>query len=372
MGFDLTKPRRLMEERGIDCLIATSHDNVYYTSGSDIMTITELKRLAAVFLPLDGEPLFGVHANEEATARRTTWIKDVRVYRGGEWEPLKPIEFIAGVLREKGLSEARIGMELLDLPGLCLDYLRELLPSAEFVDGQPIFDRMRSVKSPEELKLLSEANMATAKAITVAFEMARPGDTEREIARNMMDLTIEYGADKIAFMTLGAGENIREVHHVPSDYRIREGDLVHTDFGAFFRGYRSDISRMAVVGKPGEAVLRAYDLVVQAEWATAEAMRPGATVMDVHNAVKEFYESRGYRYRRPFIGHGLGIGCHEPPFLGPSHGDWVLEPGMFFQVEPSLVLGRAWIHTEDSFIVARGGARNVSEYRDISELQVIR
>lgn len=164
MGFDLAKARGLMEERGIDCLIATSHDNVYYFSGSDIMTTTELKRLAAVFIPLDGDPLFGVQANEEVTARKTTWIKDPRVYGGGEWEPLKPMEFIAEVLREKGLSEDRIEMELLDLPLLCLDCLREPLPSAEFVDGEPIFDRMRAVKSPEELRLLSKAAMATAKA----------------------------------------------------------------------------------------------------------------------------------------------------------------------------------------------------------------
>ena len=372
MGFDLAMARGLMDEGGIDCVVATSHDNVYYSSGSDIETITDLKRLAAVFLPLDGDPLFGVHANEEVTARKTTWVKDVMVYQGGEWEPLKPIKFVADILKEKGLARAKIGLELLDVPGICFDYLRELLPTAEFVDCQPIFDKMRSVKSPEELKLLSDANMATAKAITVAFEMARPGDTERSIARNMMDLTIEYGADKIAFINLGAGENIFETHHIAVDYGIKEGDLLHVDFGGFFKGYMSDISRMAVVGEPDETQLKAYDVAVRAEWATAEAMRAGATVLEVHNAVKEFYESNGYQYNRAFIGHGIGIGCHELPFLGPSHGDWVLEPGMFFQVEPSLTIGHARVHTEDSFVVGKGAAKNVSEYRDISELQIIR
>jgi len=361
-----------MEEAGVDCVVATSHDNVFYSSGADIMTITMLKRLAAVFLPLDGEPVFGVHANEEVTARGSTWIEDLRVYQGGEWEPLKPVRFVADVLGEMGFGGARIGMELLDVPGLCVDHLRKLLPSAEFVDCRPLFDGMRAVKSPEELKLLGEANMATAKAITVAFEMARPGDTEREVARNMIDLALRYGADGVAFMCLGAGENIFENHHVPADYVIGKGDLLHVDFGCLFRGYMSDISRMAVVGEPDETQLRAYEFAVEAERATAEAMREGATVMDVHNAVKSFYESRGFRYRRPFIGHGLGIGCHEPPFLGPSHGDWVLERGMFFQVEPGITLGHARVHTEDSFMVSREGAENVSEYRDTSELQIIR
>jgi len=126
------------------------------------------------------------------------------------------------------------------------------------------------------------------------------------------------------------------------------------------------------VGEPDETQLRAYDVAVRAENATADAMVPGAKVMDVHNAVKGFYESEGLKYGRAFIGHGLGIGCHELPFLGPSHGEWVLEPGMFFQVEPSATMGRARVHTEDSFVVGEDGAKNVSEYRDITDLQIIR
>jgi Xaa-Pro aminopeptidase len=371
-GFDLSKARKVMEGHGLDCIVATSHDNVYYGTGSDIMTISMLKRLAAAFFPLDGDPTFGIHANEEVTARESTWIKDLRVYEGGEWEPLKPIGFVAEVLKEKGLERARVGLELLDFPGLCFDHLRELLPSAQFVDCQPIFDRLRSVKSADELRLLSDANMATAKAITVSFEMARPGDSEREIAKDMMDLTIEYGADQVAFMTLGAGMNIFETHHIPGDYSIGEGDLLHVDFGAYFKGYMSDISRMAVVGEPDGMQQKAYDVAVGAERATAEAMKAGARVMEVHDAVKAFYGGKGHEYDRAFIGHGLGIGCHEYPFLGPSHGDWVLEPGMFFQVEPSLAVGHVRVHTEDSFIVTEDEARNVSAYRDVSELQRIR
>ena len=101
-GFDLGKARRLMEELGLDVVVATSHDNVYYATHSEIMTISMLKRLAAAFLPLEGEPVFGVHANEEVTARETTWIEDLRVYEGGEWEPLKPIGFVAEVLKKMG------------------------------------------------------------------------------------------------------------------------------------------------------------------------------------------------------------------------------------------------------------------------------
>ncbi len=369
-GFSLRKARQRMEHDNLDVMLATSHDNVYYTSHSEIMTISMLKRLAVVFIPLDGDPVFGVHANEEVTARETTWIKDLRVYEGGEWEPLKPIGFVAETLSEMGYSEGRVGVETIDLPGACLDHLRCLLPDAELMDCQPVLDSLRAVKTADELRHLSRANMATAKAITVAFETARPGDTEKMIARNMINLTLMYGADTVAFMTMGAGPNIHETHHIPGEYRVKEGDLIHVDFGCLFDGYLSDISRTAAVVKPDPTQLKAHSFAVEAERAAGDALAPGVKVREVHDAVKEFYENRGHPYSRAFIGHGLG--CHEYPFLGPSHGDWTLEQGMFFQIEPSIVIDHARVHTEDSYKVTATGSENVSEYRDIGELQIIR
>ena len=112
---------------------------------------------------------------------------------------------------------------------------------------------------------------------------------------------------------------------------------------------------------------------MEAEHITAEAMQAGVKVIDVHNAVKQYYKSKGHEYNRAFIGHSIGIGCHELPFLGPSDGEWILASGMFFQVEPGMTIGNARIHTEDSFIVTnQGPAKNVSEYRDITQLQVIK
>ena len=79
-----------MEEKGIDCIIATSHENVLYLSGSGV---GKPLRLAPVFLPLNGDPVFLVHpsgsgAGEDLMVRQQTWIKDVRAYKGGEWAPL--------------------------------------------------------------------------------------------------------------------------------------------------------------------------------------------------------------------------------------------------------------------------------------------
>ena len=371
-GFSIQNARELMQEAGIDVLVATSHDNVYYTSHSDIITITMLKRLAATIIPQDHDPTFLVHPNEHLTAQQTTWIKDLRTYQGGEWEPLKPVEQLVSTLKEQGHHKAHIAVETHDIPGALLDHLRNQLPDASFTDAQPILDKLRSIKSPEEIKHLSRINLATAKAITAAFEMARPGDTEKKIARDMITLTLDYGADTVAFMTMGAGPNIHETHHIPGNYRLKHGDLIHVDYGCLFRGYLSDISRTAAVTKPTKVQQEAYAFTVAAQRATEQALQPGTTVQEVHQTVKTFYESHGHPYTRPFIGHAIGIGCHEPPFLGPSHADWVIQPGMFLQVEPSIATQGTRIHTEDSIAITSRGPRNVSEYRSIEELQIIK
>ena len=361
-----------MNKHDVDVLVATSHDNVYYTSHSDIITITMLKRLAATIIPQDAEPTFLVHPNEHVTAQQTTWIRDLRTYQGGEWEPLKPIEQLAATLRDQGYSKHVIAVETHDIPGALLDHLRALLPEASFKDCQPLLDRLRSIKSPGEIEHLCKINFSTSKAITAAFEMARPGDTEKKIARDMITLALEYGADTVAFMTMGAGPNIHETHHIPGNYKLRPGDLIHVDYGCLFDGYLSDISRTAAVVQPSKTQQEAYKFTVSAQRATEEALQPGVKVSEVHQAVKGFYESHGHPYNRSFVGHAIGIGCHEPPFLGPSHGEWIIQPSMFLQVEPSHVADGTRIHTEDSIRITRNGPRNVSEYRPIEELQIIK
>ena len=112
MNCDLSKLRNSMQIEGLDCIVVTTRQNVLYCTGHNVATIDMAGRLTAVILPLSGDPVFCLETNEAFEAK--TWIKDVRVYKeGGEWEPLKPWEFVARVLEEKKLAKAKIGMEIL-------------------------------------------------------------------------------------------------------------------------------------------------------------------------------------------------------------------------------------------------------------------
>ena len=259
------------------------------------------------------------------------------------------------------------------MAGSSYDYVRKILPDAKFVECGVIFDKMRSVKSSEELEILSEANMATAKAMSNAFEAASPGDTEKQIARHIMELIQDYGASRIAFLNFAAGQNVMEPHHMPGDYRLKRGDLVHVDVGGTWKGYISDISRMAVVGEPSTEQRKAYEVIIKQMWDTAEVMENGATVQTANEAAKQSYESHGFKYPRYFIGHSIGLSGQEVPFLAPFHGDWVLEPGMVLQIESSHVASdKIRVHYEDSFVIQeKESALNVSEYVDSWKLLTI-
>jgi Xaa-Pro dipeptidase len=365
-----------MKENGLDGLIVTSHENIFYVSGSGV---GKQMRVAPIIFPIDGNPVFLVHpsgsgAGEDIMVRQQTWIKDVRAYQGGEWAPLEIWSHISDVLTEKKLKKAKIGLELFDVPASSFEHLKKLQPKATFVDCGPMFQKMRSVKSPEELKILSEANMLTAKAVTIAFEMARPGDTEKKIAQNMIRLMMDYGTSKIRFLSLAAGTNVVKPHNPPGDYKIKKGDMVHVDIGGTWKGYGSDISRMAVVGNPTKKQIEAFNVIIKQMWDTVEAMQNGAPIKEVNQAAKESYESHGGKYPRYFIGHSSGLGVHEHPYIAPFDGEWILEPNMFFQLEPSHVVSdKIRVHYEDGFIIQQSGpAKNISEYRSSRELLIIK
>lgn len=372
MVIDLFKLRECMSENKISCIVASSRENVLYSSG---FSASIPLRPAPVILPLEDEPVILVHpsgsgAGEDVTVRKVSWIKDVRLYDGGEWAPAMVWNAVAKVLEEKGLQNSTVGIEFLDITGLCLDHLRGVIPSTRLVPCEHFFDELRAVKSNEEVEILKRANMATAKVITESFEASNPGDSEMTVARRIMEGILYSGANRLAFLSLAAGPNVVEPHHSPGDYKLRKGDMIHVDVGGIWKGYVSDISRMAVVGEPNEEQERAFEVSVKQIWDTAESMRNGASILEVHNAAKESYESHGIKYPRYFIGHSIGLSGHENPFLASFHGEWILEPNMFFQLEPSHVASdKIRIHYEDSFLIKeRGPAENVSEYTDSYEL----
>lgn len=170
---------RHITEAGLDALVAVSMDNVYYSSGTLILTQRMIPtRLALVVWTPTGEPTMIVCSLEESQVRSESWIKDVRGYM--EFVE-SPIALLAQILTEKGLDHRRVGVETRALATRYYRELATLLPHASLVDGDEVFDRVRMIKSPEEIALLAGGARATGTAIRTAFESVQLASTSLDM-----------------------------------------------------------------------------------------------------------------------------------------------------------------------------------------------
>jgi Xaa-Pro aminopeptidase len=164
-------------------------------------------------------------------------------------------------------------------------------------------------------------------------------------------------------------------HRICTDKIIRNGDLCFIDIGAMWNGYFADIGRTTMVGKPSAMQKRVYTSVYRGLMAGVEQMRPGRTNQDVADAIIAEVREHGFgdNLFSLFIGHGIGMGANEPPYIGetmPGSTVFDLKPGMVFAVEPLVwvpdVPGGGGVRIEDMVLVTEGDPRILSrvEYDD--------
>lgn len=352
-----------------DVLVAASPENAWYLSEAVIDTQRSLlERLAVVIWARGRDPVYVVCTNEEIQARRDSWIADIRGYV--EYQR-SPMELVADVLAEAQAARGTVGIEHHFLTAHYYQQLRELCPKARLVEVGPWLDHVRSVKTPEEIRRLEAAALATDRAIWSAFTEARPGMAEREVGARMTSALILGGADMQAFQVLAAGVNTCATHHRPGDNMIRRGDLMRTDFGGVFpRGYYSDLARTVAVGATTQRQRDVYAALWEEHERLIAMMRPGITCRELYESHRDRWSERGWPMPRPHIGHGLGIGLHEFPVLMPSE-ETPLAPGMVLAVEPNyLDPGREKYHVEDLVLITEAAPRVLSRHGDWSSLLV--
>jgi Xaa-Pro aminopeptidase len=167
----------------------------------------------------------------------------------------------------------------------------------------------------------------------------------------------EHGADKAAFDTIvAAGPHGALPHAQPSDRILESGQLVTLDFGAECQQYPSDITRTVCLGQPDAKQREVYNVVLQAQLAAIQAVRPGVAGKDVDTVAREYIAAAGYgHYFGHGLGHSLGRGVHDGPGLSQT-SSVVLEAGMIMTVEPGIYIPE-WggVRIEDDVLVTETG-----------------
>jgi Xaa-Pro aminopeptidase len=145
-------------------------------------------------------------------------------------------------------------------------------------------------------------------------------------------------------------------HGVASDKIIEKGDFVTLDFGAYYHGYVSDITRTIAVGDPEAKLKEIYDIVLEAQKRGVAGIKPGMSGKEADALTRDYITEKGYgEYFGHSTGHGIGLEVHEGPALSLK-SDLVLEPGMVVTVEPGIYIpGLGGVRIEDDTVITSKG-----------------
>jgi Xaa-Pro aminopeptidase len=372
--FDYARASTLMDELGIDLVLVSSPENTGYLADYNlyindghpfVLDGTELWTGRMVGLPKakDKAPFIAAISFEETLMDHfDVWIRDRRYfgpqmfYQGHSEKRVYSesfVECVVEAIRERGLAESTIAVDMAFMAASYYVQLRQLLPRATFVDAEPLLWKLRVIKSPEEIRRIRKAAQATDTAVDVAYAACHEGMTELEFQRILKQTMVQEGTDyawsSVAFGPKGA------LLVLATEERLRPGEVVRVDACARYQGYISDISRVRVFGEPSDEARRAHEAIYTANRMLAESARPGVRCCDLYHMVMDHLEKAGYESLSPQAGHGLGRDAHEPPMLA-AWNEMVLEPNMVVVFEPTMrVVGVGSINVEDMVVITEDG-----------------
>jgi Xaa-Pro dipeptidase len=347
--------QKLASDLGLDAVVAMSPENFAYASGAFIMTVADIRpRQAFVILPAAGEPVALVCSIERTQMVDESWIKDIRVYTEFSDDPM---DALAEVLREIGISAGAIGIDLDYLPVASHERLKSKLSNLKLSDTSANISAIRTIKSPTEIAYLDKLAKQTHRAVLDAMSASRLGETERDMANRLANGIINNGADGTRFIVFGSGLRSSHTHALANDRVPLKSEIIRLDVAGTYGAWCSDFARTYSTGEPTLLQRDTYEKLWDIQTSTINMVRPGMPAEEPFFFCKETFEKAGLKFTMPHIGHSLGVELHESPMLRPGEKT-KLEVGMVINIEPLITdsAGETY-HLEDLFVVTEQGPR---------------
>jgi Xaa-Pro aminopeptidase len=355
--------RAMMHAEGLAALLLYGsphlHGEVQYLSNFRVA------REALLVFPAMGEPaLFVQFFNHVPTARRMASLSDVR------WAGPNTADTAARDVRERGLAEQRLGL-VGTLPWQHYETLRRELPSADLMDATAQMQRLRLIKSAEELAYLRRGAELTDRAMEALEREARPGITEHTLAAIVEAAYVGLGGQTsihyMATTPMRQPEVYVPAQH-PTDRMIQPGDVLITEISAQYHGYAGQIQRPYAIGAPPTPEYASlFAVAVTAFQRVAGAIRAGATADDVLNAAECIHEA-GYTICDDLV-HGFG-GGYLPPIVRTRQTGASRTPAFRFEANMTIVIqpnvispdDRAGLQVGELVRVTQSGVESLHRY----------
>lgn len=337
------KIQQLLERESLDALLVMSAENRRYlsefTGSSGALIITKESR----FL-----------------------MSDFR-YKAQGAEQAEEFEFI---LQEKGLLESIVsfmnskGLKRIGFEGEHVNYntYSQLSKSFDVVPLTGEVERIRLIKTDEELDLIIKACEIADQSYEYILTYVKAGMTELEVKNELEAHMTSLGASGPSFDTIVAsGHRGALPHGVASDKVIEDGDMVTLDFGAWYKGYASDITRTFAVGSVSPEMEEIYNIVLESQLKSLDEIKAGMTGKEADSIARDVISAKGHgEHFGHSLGHGLGLEVHELPGLSQK-STMTLEPGMVITIEPGIYVdGLGGVRIEDDAVVTEKGLKKLT------------
>lgn len=260
-------------------------------------------------------------------------------------------KYISEKITELGLKT--VGFEDTAVSYSQLMHWAEKLPEVEFVGIQSDIDKMRMIKTQDELDNIQKAVDIGDAAFSHILELIKPGIAEIEIAAELEYFMRKSGAWKPSFETIAvSGLKTSVPHGMPTEKKLELGDPLTMDYGCIINGYCSDMTRTVFVGNPNQEIKDIYDLVLKTHLECMDNAFAGKTGMEIDAISRKMIYGAGFEgcYDHG-LGHSVGIDIHEEPRFN-TKATTVMENGMVMTVEPGIyVAGLGGVRIENMIVI---------------------
>lgn len=237
--------------------------------------------------------------------------------------------------------------------------LEEIIEETPLIPIAGMIENLREIKDDEEIAITEKACAIADQGFDYVLKTIKPGMTEIEVANQLDFYMRSLGASGVSFETIVAsGLRSAMPHGVASEKIIQQGDLITLDFGCYYQGYVSDMTRTFAIGDPGDKLREIYQVVLEAQLKVLAAAKPGLTGIQLDAVARDHIAAAGYGEAFGHsTGHGIGLEIHEGPNVS-FRADKQFVPGNIITDEPGIYLpGIGGVRIEDDLLITADGNR---------------
>jgi Xaa-Pro aminopeptidase len=371
--FDSKLLDKLMDDAGIDVLVATSKHNVQYLLGGyrffffDTMDAIGLTRYLPALIYQKGKP--------ENAAYIGCGMETYERELGKFWPPTLDLSVIGSKeamqrglehIKRLGVSNRSVGVESAFLPADADAVLRQGLSNCKFTDAVFVLERLRARKHPEEIQYLRLASERVVDSMLTVFRQCTLGATKLDLVEALRREEVNRGlVFDYCLITTGTSLN-----RAPSAQRLAAGDIISFDSGGNYNGYIGDLCRMGILGKPDRELEDLLGFVEEIQQAARKPIKAGGRGGDICDVAGKMLSASSHQAYAHFMAHGMGLVSHEAPRLTNnarmSYAGYdehrTLESGMVVSIETTLSHPkRGFIKLEDTVLVTESGYEGLGD-----------